>query len=439
MRKRGLQLKLRQRTVAEKAQAGRAARNRTAMVLSDDVFYGRAIVKIPRDALLSVESPIVDVELRKELTKLLFEERTLARDYNVSGEEATHLLSLAYPLIAENRDASSVFREWLDAVQDELLPALELTERQRSALKGTTAEGAFQEMSRLRDLILDTAPNVTYFRGKAVTQAEAKWALAVIMRHARVVHPHQDVRESRDPRMYLFPLRELLGVQLHPDASVGISFQEEIISEGKREEEMVLQIARRDMAKGEEVFLWPGRLANSDMVMRHGFAFAENPVGIGLNVSQPPNWTPNKESNVRKEYDKYNCSSLEAFELRLSPRGLPMRTYVKCFRISWFFTNGWYSPALQKRIRELHKWPPPKKYTKEDWLSWTQADQELNRVILEYCKQMRQQLKDTMDATTAEIFRRSKDPMDKLLWHLRGEESRSFKECVTVHKAIAAS
>ena len=31
---------------------------------------------------------------------------------------------------------------------------------------------------------------------------------------------------------------------------------------------------------------------------------------------------------------------------------------------------------------------------KPDWLSWTQADAELNRVILEYCQYMRQRLKD---------------------------------------------
>lgn len=436
MKKRGLKVKLRRRTVEEKAQAGRAARNRTAMVLSDDVFYGRSIVQIPREALLSVESHIVDLELRQELSKLLFEERTLARDYNITGEEATHLLSLAYPLISENRKPASVFREWLDAVKNEVLPALELTERQRRVVKGTTAESAFPEMVRLFQLILDTAPNVTFFKGKAVSRDEALWALAVIMRHARVVHPHQDVRETRDPRMYLFPLPELLGVQLHPDPNTGISFQEEIIAEAKKEEEMVLQIARRDMAKGEEVFFWPGRLANSDMVMRHGFMFTDNPVGIGFNITEPPNWNPHKESNVRKEYDKYNCSTLEAFELRLSPKGYPMRSYVKCFRVSWFLSNGWYSPALQSRIRDLNKWPPPKSYKNEDWLSWTQADQELNRVILSYCKQMRQQLKDTMDVATAEDFRKSKDPMDRQLWHLRGEESRTFKQCVSVAKSV---
>merc|ERR1711862_920346 len=114
-------------------------------------------------------------------------------------------------------------------------------------------------------------------------------------------------------------------------------------------------------------------------------SFGFNRIGIGRNVSQLPNWDQNAESNIRKEYDRYNCSSLEAFELRLSTGGLPMRQWVRCFRVSWFLTNGWYTPAMRNRIRELDKWPPPSKYTKEDWLSWTQADAELNKILLGYC------------------------------------------------------
>merc|ERR1712139_516033 len=131
-----------------------------------------------------------------------------------------------------------------------------------------------------------------------------------------------------------------------------------------------------------------------------------------------------------------NCSSLDSFELRFNIRGYPMRDYVRCFRVSWFLANGWYSPAYTKRIRELDKWPPPKKYTKEDWLSWTQADREVNKIVKEYCEMMRQQLKDTIDSETANDFRKSSDPMDRLLWHLRGEESRTFKQCVTKAKKI---
>jgi len=354
----------------------------------------------------------------------------------VTGEDATHLLSLAYPLIAEYRDPSSVFRKWIVATHGVRLPVLDLTERQRRVLNGTTVQGAYEEMVRNRNLIEETASNLTFFDGQPVTTAEAAWALAVIMRHARIVHPHQDARESRDPRMYIFPFEELLDVQFHPDAGVAISFQEEIILNGKREEEMVLQIARRDMPKGEEIFFWPGRLSNSEMIVRHGISFERNPMGIGRNSTQPPNWSPHRESKIRKEYDQYNCSSLEAFELRFTPTGHPHRNFVRCYRISWFLVNGWYSPGYTKRLRDLNKWPPPKKYSKDDWLAWTQADAEVNRVILEYCNFMKQQLKDTMDAATAEDFRRSTDPMDALLWQLRGEESKTFKACVALAKTV---
>jgi len=55
--------------------------------------------------------------------------------------------------------------------------------------------------------------------------------------------------------MYIFPLVELLQVALNPNPVVSIGFQEEIIIDGKREEDVVLQIARRDMPKGAVVFL----------------------------------------------------------------------------------------------------------------------------------------------------------------------------------------
>jgi len=256
------------------------------------------------------------------------------------------------------------------------------------------------------------------------------------MRHAQVVHPHQDVRGHRDARMYIFPLTKLLKVQLHPDPGVSITFQEEITVDAKREEEMVLQIARRDMPKGEEVFFWPGHFSNSEMVVRHGIMFPKNPVGIGRNTSVPSNWNDNKNSNIRQEYGKYNCTSVESFELHISPRGYPDRLFVRCYRVSWFITNGWYSPGYVSRFRELSKWPPPKKYSKDDWLAWTQADAELNRYILEYCRFMRQQLKDTMDAATAKDFRSSTDPVDNLVWQLRAEETRTFKECLTLAKSL---
>jgi hypothetical protein len=435
MKQRGLEVKLKKTTVLQKANGNMPARNRTGMVLSTDVFYGRAIIKFPQDALISAEN-CQDKALRRELRAILEEKKTLAKKYNVSGEEAEHLLSLAYPLIAENRNPESVFRAWLTAVQDERVTALQFTERQRSALKGTTVEGAYLEMVKNRDLIFHSAGNFSYFKKWPVTMEEAAWALAVIMRHARVVHPHQDVREKRHARMYLIPIVQLLGIALHPEPALAISFQSEITVHEKREEEMVLQIARRDMAKGEEIFLWPGRLSNSEVAVRPGLTFASNPVGIGRNTTQPTNWHDNPETRIRKEYEKFNCSSLEGFEMRFSPRGLPMPIFRRCFRVSWFLTHGWYNPGLVNKIRDLNKWPPPKQYKHEDWLAWTQADQALNDHILEYCQHMRQQLKETIDAKTAEEFRSSKDDMDRLLWHVRSEESKTFKECIKLANEV---
>ena len=66
--------------------------------------------------------------------------------------------------------------------------------------------------------------------------------------------------------MYIFPLVELLQVALNPNPIVSIGFQEEIIIDGKREEDVVLQIARRDMPKGAGFFL-------ANTVKQDGFCY----------------------------------------------------------------------------------------------------------------------------------------------------------------------
>merc|ERR1719326_213194 len=193
------------------------------------------------------------------------------------------------------------------------------------------------------------------------------------------------------------------------------------------------------MAKGEEVYLWAGRLSNSEMLMRHNRTFRDNPTGIGRNVTQPPNWSPNPNVPIQKEYAKFNCSSLESFELRFSTKGWPMRAFIRCWRVSWFLANGWYNPGYAKKpgiLRSLEKWPPPKKYDHDDWLAWTQADNQLNGVIRDYCEMMKAQLKDTMTAATAEYFRNSEDPTDKLIWQLRVEETKTFKECISLSNYV---
>merc|ERR1711933_631348 len=95
--------------------------------------------------------------------------------------------------------------------------------------------------------------------------------------------------------------------------------------------------------------------------------------------------------------------------------------------------QGSYKAELfMDQIRLLDKWPPPLKWDHEEWLTWIQAGQAVNRVILEYCQNMKKQLKETLTASTAEEFRTSADPTDALLWRLRAEESKSFRECVAL-------
>ena len=71
--------------------------------------------------------------------------------------------------------------------------------------------------------------------------------------------------------MYIFPLVELLQVALHPNPVVSIGFQEEIIIDGKREEDVVLQIARRDMPKGAVIWRFVGRTLGETRKKKRGF------------------------------------------------------------------------------------------------------------------------------------------------------------------------
>merc|ERR1711879_981737 len=84
------------------------------------------------------------------------------------------------------------------------------------------------------------------------------------------------------------------------------------------------------------------------------------------------------------------------------------------------------------RIDLLDKWPPPRKYAHEDWLTWTHADSTTNSALLQYCTEMRKRLSDHMTTEVADEFRASEDPTDRLLWALRNEESKTFKSCVSL-------
>jgi len=437
MKEQGLDLRIRSSVIQEKiSEKGTKTREKNVMVLKDDVFYGRHIMKIPRRALMSIES--APRHVRKELSDFLYEDKILETRYKVDSEDLTHMLSLAYPLILENRNEESVHRKWLDKVSNERIPVLELSEHQRKALVATTVEAAYDGMALNVKWIEETSSNFSFFGRSKIRTQEAAWALAVIMKHSRVVHPYEDSRQSRPAKMYIIPLLELLDVRVHPDPNRAVSFQEEILRTDGRNDEVVLQIARRDMAKGEEVFVWAGRLSNSDMSARFGVSVgSENPIGIGANVSQPASWDADINSKTRKEFAKYNCSTLEAFELRVSTSGRPSTTFLRCYRVSWFIANGWYNPGLQKRLLDLNRWPPPKSYKKDDWLAWTQADADLVRALLDYCRSMRKQLKESMDSALATQFRNSANALDKLVWSIRIEESKTFKACE--EQAIKAS
>ncbi|CAJ1355653.1 unnamed protein product [Effrenium voratum] len=213
--------------------------------------------------------------------------------------------------------------------------------------------------------------------------------------------------------------------------------------------------AERDYRQGEEVFLWhraqrSGRHSDSEPGPELGLCsvgsglslradktpWAKNPTGVGGKVSIPENWNPNPRTPSMKEFRKFNCTSQEAFEVRLSPKGWPMRSFVRCFRVAWFLLNDWYTPKVINQTHLLDKWPPPKKYSHDvtDWLGWTQADQATNSKIQQYCKAMKEKLRESITSVMAEDFRKSEDAVDKVLWRLRNEESKAFKECTSLAK-----
>jgi len=427
MRRAGLRVKLAEAPGTQNASAPKGV----AAVLSSDVFYGRPILRIPRRALISPET-VADIELRRELQ--LLPSLVAAGEASSGHPEDRDVLGLAFALISEDRDPASVFREWLDSLRSEPTPpALELTERQMQALAGTTVEGLPAEIKRQRELVERLALNLTAFRLRPVSRGESAWALGVIIRRAQHVLMNSDVgRPGTAPRaLRLVPLPELLSAPWHPDPAVSGQLEET--------EAGLLQVARRDMRRGEEAFLWTGRFSSSELALRLGASFHRNPTGIGGNVTLPPNWNPGANTPHNREYRKYNCTAAEVFEIRLSPKGWPGRMFVRCSRIAWYLANGWYKPEYTDRIHLLDKWPPPVKYNHSDWLGWTQADQTVNRAILEYCNRMKRQLKETLTTAVAEDFRRSTDPLDALLWRVRAEESKAFRECVSLARTVSRS
>ncbi|KAF4733709.1 hypothetical protein FOZ63_009944, partial [Perkinsus olseni] len=142
-----------------------------------------------------------------------------------------------------------------------------------------------------------------------------------------------------------------------------VTLQREIVQENGRLEDVVALVARQDMREGEEVFIWAGHFSNSELLMRYGFRLKDNPVGVGGGGNQsslvPSNWNDFPESPVRKQYSKFNCTSESQFVIRISGRGKPDKDFIRCFRVGWFMTSGWFSPKLVHMRNHLERWPPP--------------------------------------------------------------------------------
>eukprot|EP00397_Hematodinium_sp_SG-2012_P038222 GEMP01041547.1.p1 GENE.GEMP01041547.1~~GEMP01041547.1.p1 ORF type:complete len:317 (+),score=46.99 GEMP01041547.1:408-1358(+) len=305
--------------------------------------------------------------------------------------------------------------------------------KQREVLAGTTVENAYEDMQATVSAVYQSLGNFTAFRRQPITMEDIIWSVSVVLKHGKLVHPHQDLRDRIRPRMYLLPLLPLLDAPMDPDPEKSIAFQEEVVLQDGKEEEAVLLIARRDMLKGETVFMWPGRLSDSELLLRHNITFKRNPIGIGNNASIPENWSDDVKSSAYKEYEKFNCTEAEHFEFRISKKGFPNRQFVRCYRVAWFIQQGWYNPgyARPEMVAMLDKWPPPKRYTHDDWLPWTQADNAFNKV-LQNCNQMKETLREAVDDDVKDYFRASADPNDRVIWKLRQTEKKTWRECLAL-------
>ncbi|CAD7968773.1 unnamed protein product [Amoebophrya sp. A25] len=435
------------------------------VVLSKDVFYGRAIIQLPRKkgflGMQNLEQP----KLKQELEQFHYQK------YNAtSTENGRHVLQSSMALIAENRDPNSRFREYLDLVQNDTMLVFTLSERQRAMLNGTTQENTTKEMASLVEMVHDTAGNFTLMprsstkveldvdvegprvtsedqNATLVTWREAEWAVSVILKHALTIWPSTEdrpedhgvvERDDSSIKMQIVPLPVLLHANYHPDGGTAITFQEERIVVDGRDTEVVLQIARRDMPKGEEMFLYPGRLSNSDLLLRYNLTFSKNHVGIGDNATMTPGVLGQvRKSKQKTEFGKFNCTA-EDFELRFSPRGYPNRRFVRCWRVNHLMESGWYTPGLLKKMHLLDKWPPPPAYHDEElWLSFTQADNALNSFLKEHCKWRRAKLRTGMDRDTLEEFKNSEEVIDQKLYKMRVEETRTFKNCQELAERIS--
>eukprot|EP00933_Yihiella_yeosuensis_P034055 TRINITY_DN27608_c0_g1_i1.p1 TRINITY_DN27608_c0_g1~~TRINITY_DN27608_c0_g1_i1.p1 ORF type:complete len:303 (+),score=43.82 TRINITY_DN27608_c0_g1_i1:698-1606(+) len=289
----------------------------------------------------------------------------------------------------------------------------------------------------LRDEVLELSRKIKDFAGKDASEAEANWALGVVLKRSHQVQSRELTSLGVPWHITLPLLPELLKIQWHPDPAVAPPLIETTSKIKEKVEEVLLRIAGQDFSAGKEIFVWSGRLSNSELVVR-GFknifsSRASNPTGVGGNLSEPETWNPSPKTRNFQHFKKYNCTSNEVMEIRLSPKGWPMRSFVRCYRVAYHMASG-FTEAFSQYATMLDKWPPLRKYKHEDWLAWTQADQMVNRIIIDYCAFMRERLRDALTLAEAEEFRKSTHPLEKLLWKVRSEESVSFKECISVAK-----
>jgi len=464
---------------------------REGIVLVDDVFYGRPIIRLPRAEGLLGHRTLLDAELRLAIEN--FPKRAV-EVYNITNPNLIHLLQTGVALVAENRNASSRFRSWLDheRVKNARLPMLQMSPDQERFLTGTTVETAVGEVREMIRYLYESSGNFSLpsilggnstescagssgsdtctldlveedrgaTTGSPMSLAEAEWVTSVVLEHSRTVWPSEEDRLAHVP-MQIVPLVELLDANFHPDASVAITFQEERIVIDGLERDVVLQVARRDMAEGEENYLWPGRFSNSDLLLRFNFTFKRNHVGIGDNMTAPGRMLLALESGnidergrksqkedlsqkgkMARELGRFNCSSAEVFELRFTAKGRPLPKLARCWRVHWFLQSGWYHPGLARpdKIRDMFdRWPPPRKYDDPDlWLPMTQSDNDFANMLLEHCEFQRQRLRDGVTRSELEAFKTSSDSWDKKLWGLRVEESNTWKGCIQHVKEFKA-
>ncbi|KAF4675591.1 hypothetical protein FOL47_007543 [Perkinsus chesapeaki] len=422
----------------------------TYSVLDAHVYYGQPILKVPLSDMITLESDEEEPE-RVALTR-------------GQSEDEAHLVEATLAVIAFRFEKCPGHRgcSWLRETEREGdMLALNLTQVQLKAIAGTSVESVPEEMIEKLEMVTGRIAEV-----RPEWQSFVRWAFSVVMRYSRVVHPDLALREQEAPQMVVIANELVNKIPIHTSPERGthptrnspvmLCFDDrEIVQNNGQIAEMVVLVARRDMRRGEEIFLWAGQFSNSELLMRYNLTLKGNPVGIGgggwrqdsavvkaqrrkvpleisVSFKVPSNWDEDPNSKVRALYKKFNCTSTSQFIIRISSKGRPDRDLqIRCFRVGWFMTSGWFSPKLLNMKEQLEKWPPPEEYRGvSDWLAWTQADNELTKAIAAHCKNARERLRENMDSSTARYFRDSVVIDDTRLWKLRIEETRAAKKCL---------